>query len=76
MLHSHRQKCSLRALLIQEGVKPGTVSSYNALRLRALLIQEGVKHKILVEGIKNGLRALLIQEGVKLWINLRLCRIV
>ena len=55
----------LRALLIQEGVKPARERHRLDQSLRALLIQEGVKLTQLKRSVDPCLRALLIQEGVK-----------
>ena len=52
-------------MLIQEGVKRRSMTSFSLSGLRALLIQEGVKLFVLPIKCIIGLRALLIQEGVK-----------
>ena len=57
---------SLRALLIQIGVKPNSGGKLDVNSLRALLIQIGVKRKREPSDKFISLRALLIQIGVKL----------
>lgn len=52
----------MRALLIQEGVKPQKARHGASNSLRVLLIQEGVKPER--ERERQGLRALLIQNNI------------